>query len=248
MRIACLVPRMCIICGSLATHECPSCYGKFSSGGEDRDNSSSTPTGSGAESTAFCETCLNQTHKRRDRTSHLSHIVPIKYSFDPSQYFSLSPLSPTSATGGTNNHLFNNSNHHHNSNSSGAIPSYHFGAGGTSWATPSSGGGGGTGGGFVGGNPNFNRNPTNNGPLISTIPSPPSSYHAVVSSSRTIPRVTMDLFAVICIETSHFVSFVKCGTERQAPWVFFDSMADRVENPNGTGHNIPQVSFQTSYR
>jgi len=60
-------------------------------------------------------------------------------------------------------------------------------------------------------------------------------------SSRPIPRVTMDLFAVICIETSHFVSFVKCGTDRKAPWVFFDSMADRVENPNGTGHNIPQV-------
>lgn len=221
---------MCIICGSLATHECPSCYGKFSSGGEARDNSSSTtPSGSGAESTAFCETCLNQTHKRRERQPHLSHVVPIKYSFDPSQYF---PLSPTSTTSGTNNHLFNNSNHHHNS---GGLPSYHFGASGTSWAT-----GGGTG---FGGNPSFNRNPSSNTPLISSIPSPPSAYHAVVPSSRTIPRVTMDLFAVICIETSHFVSFVKCGTERQAPWVFFDSMADRVENPNGTGHNIPQVCY-----
>ena len=57
-----------------------------------------------------------------------------------------------------------------------------------------------------------------------------------------IPRVTMDLCAVICIETSHFVSFVKCGTDRMAPWAFFDSMADRVENINGTGQNIPQVS------
>lgn len=232
-----LVPRMCIICGSLATHECPSCYGKFSSGGEARDSSSSTPSGSGADSTAFCATCLQQTHKRRDRANHLDHIVPIKYTFDPSQFFSISPLSPTSNTSSSNNHLFNNSNHLHNSNASGAIPSYHFGAGGTSWAS----GGGGTGAGFVGGNPSFNRNPASNAPLISTIPSPPTPY--VVSSSRTIPRVTMDLFAVICIETSHFVSFVKCGTDRSAPWVFFDSMADRVENPNGTGHNIPQVSY-----
>jgi len=235
------IPRMCIICGSLATHECPSCYGKFSSGGEARDNSSSTPSGSGAESTAFCETCLNQTHKRRDRQSHLSHIVPIKYSFDPSQYFSLPPLSPTSTSGNTNNHHhFNNHHplHHHNSNSSsGALPSYHFGASGASWANS----GGTAGGGFAGGNPNFNRNPPT-APLISTIPSPPGSY-AVVSPGRAIPRVTMDLFAVICIETSHFVSFVKCGTERLAPWVFFDSMADRVENPNGTGHNIPQVKL-----
>ncbi|ODN04569.1 Ubiquitin carboxyl-terminal hydrolase CYLD [Orchesella cincta] len=223
------IPRMCIICGSLATHECPSCYGKFSSGGEARDTAVS-PGGSGAESTAFCETCLHQIHKRRDRQTHLSHIVPIKYSFDASQYFSFAtPISPTSTTGHHQHHL----NHHLNNANSGNIPSYLFGASG-SWATS---GGGGTGG-FVGGNPNFNRNPST-APLISSIPSP--SY--AVSSSRTIPRVTMDLFAVICIETSHFVSFVKCGTERQAPWVFFDSMADRVENPNGTGHNIPQVKL-----
>ena len=37
----------------------------------------------------------------------------------------------------------------------------------------------------------------------------------------------MELFAVICIETSHYVSFVKCGSGVTAPWVFFDSMADR---------------------
>ena len=37
----------------------------------------------------------------------------------------------------------------------------------------------------------------------------------------------MDLFAVVCIETSHYVAFVKCGTTPDSPWCFFDSMADR---------------------
>ena len=37
----------------------------------------------------------------------------------------------------------------------------------------------------------------------------------------------MELFAVVCIETSHYVSFVKCGPGPDAPWCFFDSMADR---------------------
>ena len=37
----------------------------------------------------------------------------------------------------------------------------------------------------------------------------------------------MDLFAVICIRTSHYVSFVKAGRETESEWVFFDSMADR---------------------
>jgi len=38
-----------------------------------------------------------------------------------------------------------------------------------------------------------------------------------------VPRLTMDLFAVVCIETSHYVSFLNT----QQGWVFFDSMADR---------------------
>ena len=37
----------------------------------------------------------------------------------------------------------------------------------------------------------------------------------------------MELIAVVCIETSHYVSFVRCGDTPQAPWCFFDSMADR---------------------
>lgn len=48
----------------------------------------------------------------------------------------------------------------------------------------------------------------------------------------TIPvhREKMELFAVVCIETSHYVAFVKCGSGPDAPWVFFDSMADRMGN------------------
>ena len=41
----------------------------------------------------------------------------------------------------------------------------------------------------------------------------------------------MELFAVICIQTSHYVSFVKTRTPKNgnhAEWIFFDSMADRM--------------------
>ncbi|XP_061670655.1 ubiquitin carboxyl-terminal hydrolase CYLD isoform X2 [Syngnathoides biaculeatus] len=55
----------------------------------------------------------------------------------------------------------------------------------------------------------------------------------------TFPRQTMELFAVLCIETSHYVAFVKYGSAASA-WVFFDSMADRDGGQNG--FNIPQVS------
>lgn len=44
------------------------------------------------------------------------------------------------------------------------------------------------------------------------------------------PRLFMELFAVVCIETSHYVAFVKCGVGHEAPWCFFDSMADRKGN------------------
>lgn len=39
-------------------------------------------------------------------------------------------------------------------------------------------------------------------------------------------RDKMELFAVLCIETSHYVSFVKYGPNTE-DWIFFDSMADR---------------------
>lgn len=39
---------------------------------------------------------------------------------------------------------------------------------------------------------------------------------------------TLELFAVVCIKTSHYVTFAKCGETPNDRWVFFDSMADRV--------------------
>ncbi|PSN51291.1 hypothetical protein C0J52_05308 [Blattella germanica] len=54
-----------------------------------------------------------------------------------------------------------------------------------------------------------------------------------------VPRLYMELFAVVCIETSHYVAFVKCGSGSEAPWCFFDSMADRKGEQNG--YNIPEM-------
>lgn len=51
-----------------------------------------------------------------------------------------------------------------------------------------------------------------------------------VLNHQTVPRIHMDLFAVVCIETSHYVSFVKAGELPDAPWLFFDSMSDRRGN------------------
>lgn len=59
------------------------------------------------------------------------------------------------------------------------------------------------------------------------------------SASSSLPRLYMELFAVVCIETSHYVSFVKCGLGPDAPWCFFDSMADR--RGEAAGYNIPEV-------
>ena len=38
----------------------------------------------------------------------------------------------------------------------------------------------------------------------------------------------LELFAVVCIQTSHYVTFTKCGEVPDDKWVFFDSMADRI--------------------
>lgn len=56
---------------------------------------------------------------------------------------------------------------------------------------------------------------------------------------NAIPRQYMELFAVLCIETSHYVAFVKCGSGPDTPWCFFDSMADRKGELNG--FNIPEM-------
>lgn len=70
----------------------------------------------------------------------------------------------------------------------------------------------------------------------------PSSLHLPqgfsYSDSLTPPPEKLELFAVLCIETSHYVSFVKHGP-RDTDWIFFDSMADRVGESNG--YNIPEV-------
>ncbi|XP_036406980.1 ubiquitin carboxyl-terminal hydrolase CYLD [Megalops cyprinoides] len=51
-------------------------------------------------------------------------------------------------------------------------------------------------------------------------------------------RQQLALFAVTCIQTSHYVSFVKHGP-LPTDWLLFDSMADREGGENG--FNVPQV-------
>lgn len=58
-------------------------------------------------------------------------------------------------------------------------------------------------------------------------------------AGQNMPRLYMELFAVVCIETSHYVTFVKAGSGPDAPWCFFDSMADRKGELNG--YNIPEM-------
>ncbi|XP_022064107.2 ubiquitin carboxyl-terminal hydrolase CYLD [Acanthochromis polyacanthus] len=55
---------------------------------------------------------------------------------------------------------------------------------------------------------------------------------------RALTRDKLELFAVLCIETSHYVSFVKHGPNSR-DWIFFDSMADRQGERDG--FNIPEV-------
>jgi ubiquitin thioesterase CYLD len=42
-----------------------------------------------------------------------------------------------------------------------------------------------------------------------------------------IPTIKLSLFAVLCIDTSHYVAFLKTGLKEKSPWVFYDSMSDR---------------------
>ncbi|XP_032674063.1 ubiquitin carboxyl-terminal hydrolase CYLD isoform X4 [Odontomachus brunneus] len=62
---------------------------------------------------------------------------------------------------------------------------------------------------------------------------------AILQEHCYVPRLYLELSAVVCIETSHYVSFVKCGPGSEAPWCFFDSMADRKGEQNG--YNIPEM-------
>lgn len=67
----------------------------------------------------------------------------------------------------------------------------------------------------------------------------PKELQEGMGRQGSFPRQRMELFAVLCIETSHYVAFVKYGSADSA-WLFFDSMADRDGGQNG--FNIPQVS------
>ncbi|KAM7015598.1 ubiquitin carboxyl-terminal hydrolase CYLD isoform 4-T4 [Tautogolabrus adspersus] len=67
----------------------------------------------------------------------------------------------------------------------------------------------------------------------------PKELQEGMGRQGSYPRQRMELFAVLCIETSHYVAFVKYGSADSA-WLFFDSMADRDGGQNG--FNIPQVS------
>lgn len=65
----------------------------------------------------------------------------------------------------------------------------------------------------------------------------PSAYRGH-TTCRPVTRDKLELFAVLCIETSHYVSFVKYGPSSH-DWIFFDSMADRAGESDG--FNIPEV-------
>ncbi|XP_038592654.1 ubiquitin carboxyl-terminal hydrolase CYLD-like, partial [Micropterus salmoides] len=65
----------------------------------------------------------------------------------------------------------------------------------------------------------------------------PKAYLAC-DITHPLTRDKLELFAVLCIETSHYVSFIKYGPNSQ-DWIFFDSMADRQGERDG--YNIPEV-------
>lgn len=59
------------------------------------------------------------------------------------------------------------------------------------------------------------------------------------AADAPVSRSTMELFAVLCIHTSHYVCFVKYGPGSRS-WLFFDSMADRCGDDQN-GYNIPEI-------
>ncbi|XP_061146683.1 ubiquitin carboxyl-terminal hydrolase CYLD [Syngnathus typhle] len=67
----------------------------------------------------------------------------------------------------------------------------------------------------------------------------PLAVPAEVSAASPAARHTLQLFAVLCIHTSHYVAFVKYGSDPHS-WLFFDSMADRWGDDQ-RGYNIPEI-------
>lgn len=76
------------------------------------------------------------------------------------------------------------------------------------------------------------RKRASHGPVSIGVPGGPWSGPLLCTRQR------MSLFAVTCIETSHYVSFIKHGP-LPTDWLFFDSMADREGGENG--FNVPRV-------
>jgi len=74
---------------------------------------------------------------------------------------------------------------------------------------------------------------------------PESSAFYNRQGAPEIRSEVMELFAIICIKTSHYVTFTKCGSSSNAPWVFFDSMADRIGNNK---NNILFLLYNLKYR
>ena len=55
-------------------------------------------------------------------------------------------------------------------------------------------------------------------------------YSKKMLENDVIQSVELDLFAVLCIQRSHYVSYLKCGTLKSSKWIFYDSMSDRIGN------------------
>ncbi|XP_018413703.1 PREDICTED: ubiquitin carboxyl-terminal hydrolase CYLD-like [Nanorana parkeri] len=60
-----------------------------------------------------------------------------------------------------------------------------------------------------------------------------------LNGQAVFQRQYLQLFAVLCIETSHYVAFIRLNSQNRPLWAFFDSMADREGGQNG--FNIPKV-------
>ncbi|XP_071823944.1 uncharacterized protein [Apostichopus japonicus] len=67
-----------------------------------------------------------------------------------------------------------------------------------------------------------------------------------VKTQHLYPEHRMELFSVVCIETSHYMAFVKTCSGDGEQWVFFDSMADGRGDQHG--YNIPEVAHLSNFR
>ncbi|XP_075068490.1 ubiquitin carboxyl-terminal hydrolase CYLD-like [Mixophyes fleayi] len=61
-----------------------------------------------------------------------------------------------------------------------------------------------------------------------------------VNGQAVFQRQRLQLYAVLCIETSHYVAFIRLHSQNRPLWAFFDSMADREGGQ--IGFNIPRVT------